>query len=60
MLNDKIDPIISNGVSTICGKDIIPKGFVTVSWYQTDYEGQLHTQNCITCSNLQTNVYYEV
>ena len=31
-------------MATICGKDLIPKGISTVSWYWTDYEGQLHTK----------------
>ena len=39
----KIETIISNEVATICGKDLIPKGISTVSWYWTDDEGKLHT-----------------
>ena len=39
MFNDKIEPIISNGVATIGGKYLIPKGIGTVSWSWTDYEG---------------------
>ena len=33
IFTDKIDPITSNGVSTISGKDLIPKRIGTVSWY---------------------------
>ena len=43
MLTDKIEPIISNGVANIGGKDIIQKGTGTVIWYLNDYEGQLQT-----------------
>ena len=43
MFTDKIKPIISNGLATIGGKYIIPKGNVTVIWSWTDDEGQLHT-----------------
>ena len=32
MFTDKIEPIVSNGVPTMGGKDIIPKGIVRVSW----------------------------
>ena len=44
MFTDKIETIIYNVVATIGGKDIIPKGIGTVSWYWTDYEGKLHTK----------------
>ena len=44
MLTKKIEPIIYNGVETIGGKYLIPKGIGTVSWYWTDYEGQIHTK----------------
>ena len=43
MFTENTDPIISNGVAKIGGKNIIPKGIGTVSWYWTDDEGQLHT-----------------
>ena len=43
MFTENIYTIISNGVVTIRGKDIIPKGSVTVSWSCNYYEGQLHT-----------------
>ena len=43
MFNYKIEPIIYNGVENMGGKDIIPKGIVTVSCYWTDDEWQLHT-----------------
>ena len=43
MLNYKIEPIISNGVATIGGNYIIPKGIGTVRLSWTDDEGQLHT-----------------
>ena len=43
MSADKIEPIIYNGVETIGGKYLIPKGIVTVIWSWTDDEGQLHT-----------------
>ena len=43
MFTDKIEPIISNGVSTIGGNYLIPKYNDTVSWSWTDDEGQLHT-----------------
>ena len=43
MLTEKIEPVISNGVTTIGGKDIIPKGIGKVRWYWTDDEGQLYT-----------------
>ena len=43
MFTDKIDPIIFNGMETIGGKYIIPKGIVTVIWYWTDYEGKIYT-----------------
>ena len=36
MFTYKIEPIISNGVSTIGGKYIIPKGIGKVIWYWTD------------------------
>ena len=43
MFTDRIDPIISNGVATIEGKYLIPKGIGTVIWSWTDDDGQLHT-----------------
>ena len=43
MFTEKIEPIISNGVTTICGKDLIPKGIGKFSWYCNDDEGKLHT-----------------
>ena len=36
MFTDKIEPIIYNGVETIGGDNIIPKGIVTVNWSWTD------------------------
>ena len=36
MFTDKTDPIISNEVATIGGKDIIPKGIGVVSCSYTD------------------------
>ena len=51
MFTDKIETIIYNGVATICGKDLIPKGVGTVSWSWTDDEGQLN-------SNKLNNVLY--
>ena len=32
MFNEKIEPIIYNVVENMGGKDIVPKGFVTVRW----------------------------
>ena len=43
MFTDNIDTIISNGVATICGKDVIPKYIGTVIWSWIDDEGVLHT-----------------
>ena len=43
MFTDKIDPKIYNGVATMGGKYIIPKGIGTVKWSWTDGEGQLNT-----------------
>ena len=43
MFTDKIETIIYNRVSTISGKDLIPKVIGTVRWSWTYYEGQLHT-----------------
>ena len=45
MFTNNINPIISNGVTTIGGKYLIPKQIVTVSWYWTDDEGRIHTNN---------------
>ena len=42
MFTEKIEPIIYNGLATICENDIIPKNIGTVTWYWTDYEGKLH------------------
>ena len=44
MFNEKIDAIISNGVETIGGNDLIPKGIGKVIWYWTDGAGKLHTK----------------
>ena len=44
MFTEKIDPIISNEVATIHGKDYIRNGFGTVSLYWNDDEGQLQTK----------------
>ena len=44
MFTDNIVPIITNGLVTIGGNDILPKGIGTVSWYWTDYEGKIHTK----------------
>ena len=43
MFVDKIDPIISNGMSTIGVNDLITKGIGTVRWSQTDDELQMYT-----------------
>ena len=43
VFNNKIEPIISNRVETIDGRNIITKGIGTVSWSRTDDDGQLHT-----------------
>ena len=43
IFTDKIEPIISNGVTNIGVKDIIPKGIGIFIWSWTDDEGQLHT-----------------
>ena len=45
MSTDKIYPIISNGVATMVGKDLITKRIGTVTWSWTDDEGQLHKKN---------------
>ena len=45
MFTDKIQPIVSNGVETICGKDLITKGIGIVIWSCTDDEGKLHKKN---------------
>ena len=42
MLTKNIQTIISNGVATIGGKDIIPKYIGTLSWSPTYEEGKLH------------------
>ena len=52
MFTDNIETIMYNGVVTIGGNYIIPKGIVTVSWYWTDDEGQLHT------NKLNTVIYF--
>ena len=44
MFTEKIDPIISNGVANIGGKDLIPKVIRTVSWSWNYDEFQLHTK----------------
>ena len=51
MFTDKIEPIISNGVATIGGKNIITKGIGTVSWSWNDDEKQIH-------KNQSNNVLY--
>ena len=43
MFNDKIEPIIYNGVANMVRKDLILRGLDTVSWYWTDDEEKLHT-----------------
>ena len=42
MFTLKIEPIISNVVETIGGRDLITKVIGTVIWFFTDDEGQLH------------------
>ena len=42
MFNDKIEPIIPNGVAPIGGKYPILKGIGTVIWYWNDNKGKLH------------------
>ena len=44
MFTDKIEPIISIGVATKGGNDIIQKGIDTVIWSWNDNEGQRHKQ----------------
>ena len=44
MFTDKIDPIISSGVATIGGKDVISKDIGIFSWSCTNDERKLHTQ----------------
>ena len=74
MSSDKIEPIISNGVATIGGKDLIPKWIFRVIWSWTDYEGKLHTNklknvlyfpqspvNILSVTSLSESMkYYEV
>ena len=43
MFTDKIEPIISNGMVNIGGKDIITKEIITVRCSCTEDVGQLHT-----------------
>ena len=43
MLNDKIEPIIYNGVTTIGGNGLITKIIGTVNWSWTENKGKLHT-----------------
>ena len=45
MFTGKSYPVIYNVVTTIGGKYLIPKQIVTVSWYWTDDEGRIHTNN---------------
>ena len=54
MFTDKIEPIISNGVATIGGKDIIPKriGKIRQSW--DDKNGKLHIKTLCVCILLAT------
>ena len=44
MFTDKIEPIISNGVATIGGNDLIQKGIDTAIWSWNYDEGQRHKQ----------------
>ena len=44
MFTEKIEPMIYNGLSTIGGKYLIPKGISVVSWSWTDDEGQPNTK----------------
>ena len=44
MFTDNIEPIISNGLETIGGKDHITKGIGKIRWSWTDDEGKLHTK----------------
>ena len=44
MLTYKIEAIIYNGVETVCGNYIIPKGIGTDSWSQTYDEVQLYAK----------------
>ena len=44
MFADKIEPIISNEVATIYGKEIIPKCVVIVNWYWIYEEGKTNTK----------------
>ena len=44
MFTDKIERIISNGVVTIGGRDLITKGIGTVIWSCNDDEGKMHTK----------------
>ena len=43
MFTEKIEPTVYNGVETIGGTYLIPKGIGTVSWSWNDDEGKLHT-----------------
>ena len=59
MFTDKIEPIMSNGAATICGKYIHPKIIGTIRWYWNDYEGKLSTNklnNLIYFPDLQVNL----
>ena len=42
MFTYNIEPIISNVVATIGGKDVITKRVFIVRWYWNDDEGQKH------------------
>ena len=42
-ITDKIEPMIYNGLETIGGKYLIPKGIFTVSWSWTEDREKLHT-----------------
>ena len=55
MATYKIETIIYNGVATICGKDIVPKGIGTFIRSWTDGEGKVHTKISIIYSTLHTN-----
>ena len=43
IFTDKIEPISSNGVETIGGKDVITKEIFTIRWSWTDEEVQIYT-----------------
>ena len=51
MFTEKIEPKVYNGVETIDGTYLIPKGIGTVSWSWNDDEKQMH-------KNQSNNVLY--